>query len=776
MDPVSALGVAAAVVQFVDFAYGLISTSNKIFHSIKGASLENLELKEVYGMLYRLGAELEIRPRPEGTASTLGSALPSSKQVSDLRQLSEACKLDCDELLGILRKLTVEKGKNRLWRSVKAALQNAASRRKIAEIEARLERAQRTMSLLIATITRDHVSDLEETLKSLKKQNQRLHASQTSKIDGISKRLDGLKLTEASRPEMPSVDQIENLITKLSALSTDFDSTSREQAILESLYFPCKPVRHGTIPDAYANTFRWIFQSSFSQWLESQNESFWISGKAGSGKSTFMKFIADNSQTRDILQTWASPKKVAIAAHYFWSSGTAMQKSQQGLLQSLLFEIYRQCPSCISVSSPSRWEEAGGRLYETRTKSWIVPELLEALRTVAKQEDLPVKFCFFIDGMDEFDDTQLEHRELCEIFHGLCRSPHIKICTSSRPWNVFEDEFGQDPSTKLYIHELTRNDIVHFAKGRLEGHPKWATYTMEEEQKQSLINDIGDKANGVFLWAFLVTRSLRNGLDDEDTVHDLRKRLESIPTDLERLFKHMLESIEPVYHEKMAGILQIALHAKAPLTIDIYGYHDREYQDENYAINCPVEVPTIKQGLELDRQTRRRINARTRGLLEAKKDHVEFIHRTVHDFLQTTEMSNFLLAKSKPRFDAYCSILRAYIALIKSTRFAKIVRTSPGQSGGYLISLLRETLNYVPDAAVSSNSQVTLLLNTLEHSIGEMFETSQASFIYGKCEGRLLFREEALRSNLAKYISQPPKRHAEEEFAQETGSMKIKVD
>lgn len=154
MDPVSALGIAAAVVQFVEFAYSLISTSNEIFHATKGVRLENLELEEVYGMLYRLGAELEIRPRPEGTTSTLGSALPSSKQVSDLRQLSEACKSDCDELLKILRKLTVEEGRNRLWRSVKAALQNAASRRKIAEIEARLERTQRTMSLLIANITR----------------------------------------------------------------------------------------------------------------------------------------------------------------------------------------------------------------------------------------------------------------------------------------------------------------------------------------------------------------------------------------------------------------------------------------------------------------------------------------------------------------------------------------------------------------------------------------------------------------------------------------------
>lgn len=154
MDPVSALGIAAAVVQFVEFAYGLVSSSNEIFHSTKGARLENLELEEVYGTLHRLGAELEIRFRPEGITSTLPSALPSSKQVSDLRQLSEACKSDCDELLGILRNLKVEEGTHRLCRSVKAALQNATSRRKIAEIEARLERTQRAMSLLIATITR----------------------------------------------------------------------------------------------------------------------------------------------------------------------------------------------------------------------------------------------------------------------------------------------------------------------------------------------------------------------------------------------------------------------------------------------------------------------------------------------------------------------------------------------------------------------------------------------------------------------------------------------
>jgi hypothetical protein len=44
-----------------------------------------------------------------------------------------------------------------------------------------------------------------------------------------------------------------------------------------------------------------------------------------------------------------------------------------------------------------------------------------------------------------------------------------------------------------------------------------------------LIEDVTQKASGVFLWVRLVVKSLLEGLRDGDTVEDLRSRLLLIP-------------------------------------------------------------------------------------------------------------------------------------------------------------------------------------------------------------------------------------------------------
>ncbi len=71
---------------------------------------------------------------------------------------------------------------------------------------------------------------------------------------------------------------------------------------LGSLWYPEIKHREETIKEAHARTFRWIFEPdvsdkavrrwhSFVEWLASGQGTYWISGKAGSGKSTLMNCI-----------------------------------------------------------------------------------------------------------------------------------------------------------------------------------------------------------------------------------------------------------------------------------------------------------------------------------------------------------------------------------------------------------------------------------------------------------------------------------------------------
>lgn len=59
--------------------------------------------------------------------------------------------------------------------------------------------------------------------------------------------------------------------------------------------------REEKIATAHSKTFQWVFEGSrngsaqhwscLKTWLESNEQLYWITGKAGSGKSTLMKFI-----------------------------------------------------------------------------------------------------------------------------------------------------------------------------------------------------------------------------------------------------------------------------------------------------------------------------------------------------------------------------------------------------------------------------------------------------------------------------------------------------
>ena len=71
--------------------------------------------------------------------------------------------------------------------------------------------------------------------------------------------------------------------------------------------------RQSRVITAYESTLQWILHddqsqchqppviiwSNFRKWLESDDQLYWITGKAGSGKSTFMKFLC--SPTAEML-------------------------------------------------------------------------------------------------------------------------------------------------------------------------------------------------------------------------------------------------------------------------------------------------------------------------------------------------------------------------------------------------------------------------------------------------------------------------------------------
>jgi hypothetical protein len=59
-----------------------------------------------------------------------------------------------------------------------------------------------------------------------------------------------------------------------------------------------------------------------------------------------MKHISNDHRTADCLRVWGN-SDVSMSGFYFWMAGTEMQRSQQGLLQQLLFELLSRDPTLI---------------------------------------------------------------------------------------------------------------------------------------------------------------------------------------------------------------------------------------------------------------------------------------------------------------------------------------------------------------------------------------------------------------------------------------------
>lgn len=586
---------------------------------------------------------------------------------------------------------------------------------------------------------------------------------------------------------------VERLQEKLQKLSVSENKVKKQQAILDSLTFESRPVRHTQIAAAHVNTFKWALTtnedptlgSSIGTWLQQRGGIFWVSGKPGSGKSTLMKYIADSSITSQLINEWARPCRAVIVSHYFWITGTSMQKSQQGLLQTLLYDIFRQCPDLIEQTCENRWK--GSR----DAGSWSLVELREALQTFATRDHAGLKFCFIIDGLDEYSGDHEDRIGLCRTLKGLSKSGSVKLCLSSRPWNIFEEEFGLE-FPKIYMQDLTRDDIQNYVSSRLEEHTRWAAISAKHSQGQWLVSEIVAKSKGVFLWVFIVTKLLREGLTNRDSFTDLRRRLESFPSELEPFFKTMLEAVEPFYHSHMSTALQIAkASTETPLSFLIYSFHFQEYDDIDYAINHPIRRMDEAEVEEIRSNTSWHLDSRTRGLLEVnpKDGTVTFLHRTAADFLNTQEMYDFLIAKadSQLKFSPTLSILRGLIAMVKtaSSVTSRIRRIAFGKfkaSGGStrgndhnIQSLLSEILRHASEieSIVDGDVRYRALLDELDRSLPQILSGSSFTFDPGSVSEmkQAFLREQLVQSGLFQYLRN--KLDSEPAFLKNIGTLPV---
>ena len=268
-----------------------------------------------------------------------------------------------------------------------SSLQNAKVLSALNQLSTIHRRCEITYIDQSAKIKREIISAIAEQL-----QEQRRKIAMDTSID------EECQLIPDKRFNDKSLSWLEKSVTSLLSEAQKLDN---EVKVIDSLRFEALEARHSRIVEANEGTFEWILDhqndtnTSFMDWISSSHGIYWITGKAGSGKSTLMKYRCNNDYVRQRIRTWAGSKTAYIASFFFWNPGTDMQKSQQGLLQTLLYDILRQSPGLIPQIMPERWNN-------TWQQRWTLNELMMAFAKL-KSLDSPdsLRFVFFIDELDE---------------------------------------------------------------------------------------------------------------------------------------------------------------------------------------------------------------------------------------------------------------------------------------------------------------------------------------------------------------------------------------
>jgi uncharacterized alpha-E superfamily protein len=107
LDPLSALSVAAGVVQFVDFSSKIVSKAKYLYKSINGVLRENAEAETVTIRLKQMTSKLSESLRQSETVVQTGEDEELRAQHDRLREICKECRKVSDELISHLGELKV---------------------------------------------------------------------------------------------------------------------------------------------------------------------------------------------------------------------------------------------------------------------------------------------------------------------------------------------------------------------------------------------------------------------------------------------------------------------------------------------------------------------------------------------------------------------------------------------------------------------------------------------------------------------------------------------
>ncbi|KAK7698058.1 hypothetical protein SLS64_012936 [Diaporthe eres] len=690
MDPLSALGAAAAVTQFVDYAVTILRDTREIIKSVDGQTAKHIELSSISMDLTRLAEDVDVKSKGLVTIDTDHSEQIFLRLCGECREIAKQLLTSCARLqsTGVTR---LEVAANGFVAAVKGVWNSG----KIEDLHERLDQVRQQMMMAVLTflwyvtcassfIFKADDAVLTRAVISrgaARKQEMSMSQFAQRQADAVSMADEFHKATRKFNDEMIDLvrgrtqagrnqgqtmvkyimhskwdprEIIEESTRPAKSTASKIRNQRYTQTIVNSLLFETINHREDAIPEAYMRTSDWIFQEpyrllddnelwySFPQWLHGPSDDiYWITGKPGAGKSTLVKYILADPRLKPALMKWSQQRPLIVAGYFSWNAGTGLQKSHAGLIRTLLHQCLQLQPDLVPRIFPRRWAALSLFAGDVELPEWEYPEILAAFKALIFEHGKSRSFAFVIDGLDEFEDN---HQQLIELLQLINREEHVKIRASSRPLNSFRDAFAQNP--KLQLEHLTKKDIDFYVRDHFDKSKGFRELTaLHPEEAGELLKDIVEKSKGVFLWVSVVVRLLLENLSEGDKVADLRKTLANLPDDLRHLFDHIWGSIDSKHHGDASQFFQMMTAAEeCDMTVYCLSLY---FADDDVPVDMDINKVFGSFLTDAIATVQRRLSSRTRGILEVYQtkeeyrgsvDHfarVDYLHRTAKEWVMS---------------------------------------------------------------------------------------------------------------------------------------------
>ncbi|KAF7552785.1 hypothetical protein G7Z17_g4085 [Cylindrodendrum hubeiense] len=595
MDPLTAFGLACNLLTVVDAAVKCGKTIAELYDSTNGYTRETESLRKAFGDLQVIERDLK--------ASQL--QIPATES----RQRMQDAAAECSGIAHRINEILVSCAAQRpgsLRSAMKGFIKSVVKKSEVLHLRDQLDKCSATLALLIAATTQSDVAEIRSRLQ----QTQRDHKLSLEKLDELKTHLDN-----ATAP-----DEILEAIRSINTTSHEAMEIITQDLIVRSIQsrYPAAKARFESVSKAEGGTFSWILEDpdalldmepglklSFTEWLESGLGVFHIAGKPGSGKSTLMKFLVTHADTKRRLKEWAGEKELLFASFFIWRLGGEDQKTWNGMVGSLLYDIVQQVPSVTKLLFADYWETEKMRLH-LKANSVIhltEAEIRGAFDKLISDSEVQEKYriCFFIDGLDEFEEPTSSYWNL---------ALKIKNCLSEKE--------GREAS--LLLERITR------------------------------------EAEGVFLWVVLLLKLLEEELairTETISMKHLHGIIDSAPKELEDFIIRIVETIPSQNRANAMLLLAMALRMNGLRIEPRPKLENPVYRGvphpTGWKAGClsllgvslyfePVDrQDSLRLQLHARRRTRdaaRLVNSWCRGLLAVEGDVLRFSHRSIPELLQ----------------------------------------------------------------------------------------------------------------------------------------------